>query len=167
MKRQFPIKPLFASCFGWCIFLKTLLLLTPRTGKGRRKGVFSAEPPGMSQSDYTCLPFFLLSTLLLTSTPCCVSSYSLCLWSFAPGVQSLSLNPPSSLQPFTDCLSLETRVRYSCASAMAKSMRHCPAMTNTPPCQLMTLGGIPRFTSPWLPSWVPRWISGKKSPSAG
>lgn len=36
-----------------------------------------------------------------------------------------------------------------------KSMWQYPATTNTHPCQLMTLTGIPRCTSPWLPGWVP------------
>lgn len=95
----------------------------------------------------TLLHKLLLSVSLEFCSWCALTHNSL----FKSPIISLALYRP----PFP-------RDRYSCVSAMAKSMRRCPATTNTPPCQLMTLGGIPRFTSPWLPSWVPGWISGKK-----
>lgn len=136
---------------------------------------FSDEPRGMSQPDFTRSPFFLLPTLPLTFSPCVVGSYTLSLWGFAPAMPShlssfkthhhLSI-PPLCLsvfasvsyfftfsyppRPLSLCPSLETCARYSCVND-GKSMWQCPATTNTHPCQLMTLRGIPRCPSPWLP----------------
>lgn len=67
---------------------------------------------------------------------------------------SPSLTPPPPTVPLSLCPSLETCARYSCVND-GKSMWQCPATTNTHPCQLMTLRGIPRCPSPWLPGWVP------------
>lgn len=68
----------------------------------RDERAFSDEPRGMSQPDFTRLPFFLLPTLPLTFSPCIVGSYSPTLLSSAPGMPShlfLLLNPPSYRHP--------------------------------------------------------------------
>lgn len=68
---------------------------------------------------------------------------------------SLSLLHPPAVSPL--------RPGTAVCVCDGKSMWQCPATTDTHPCQLTTLRGIPRCTSPWLPWLSAGWISGKKS----
>ncbi len=91
-----------------------------------------------------------LSGVFLLVCPCAYSSFKTHCHLSIPSLSFLHV----LFLPLSSCLSRETCARYSCVCD-GKSMWQYPATTNTHPCQLMTLRGIPRCTSPWLPSWVP------------
>lgn len=133
-----------------------VLLWTRHTENRRRKSIFSWASGNESawlhslvflSASHSASHFLTLRCEFLLSV-----SLEFCSW-FALACIS-PLKPTIISLPLTNCLSLETCARYSCVCVMAKSMWQCPATTNTHPCQLMTLRGIPRFTSPWLPGWV-------------
>lgn len=151
-------------------FNVVLLGLGRQRTEGKR--AFSNEPWGMSQPDFTrlslfcfplclslshsvlsiltrCLSWVLLMLLYNLSNLCsslCPSFFflSYCLFPFRFSCFSLS---PSYLPSFLWAL-------HQLQLCDGKSMWQYPATTNTRPCQLMTLTGIPRCTSPWLPGWV-------------
>lgn len=163
---------LYESVVSVKAFFNVVLL-----GLGRQrtegKRAFSNEPWGMSQPDFTrlslfcfplclslshfvlcvltrCLSWVLLMLLYNLSNLCsslCPSFFflSYCLFPFRFLCFSLS---PSYLPSFLWAL-------HQLQLCDGKSMWQYPATTNTHLCQLMTLTGIPRCTSPWLPGWAP------------
>lgn len=121
-------------------------------GLGRQrtedKRAFSDEPRGMSQPDFTRQPFFLLPALPLTFSPCVVGSYAASLLSFA-------LRMPSHLFLLLKSLYLSLFSSLSLAPGTAVWWQK-PV---TAPCHdrhsSMPVNDTQRYTSPWLPDWVP------------
>lgn len=152
------------------LFNVVLLGLGRQRTEGKR--AFSNELWGMSQPNFTRLSLFCFPLCLsLSHFVLCVLTRCLS-WVLLLLLYNLS-NLCSSLSFLFFCHAVSSLVSYAflCLPPTylpfllwalhqvqlcdGKSMWQYPATTNTHPCQLMTLTGIPPCTSPWLPGWVP------------
>lgn len=73
-KKQLFMNPLFVSPVEEGASLQRAVIVDSGRQRIEDERAFSDEPRGMSQPDFTRLPFFLLPTLPLTFSPCVVGS---------------------------------------------------------------------------------------------